>query len=62
MSNRLCSCDNCDWQGAESMLSADTASTPDLAARLDAGGVVPAGECPVCGALAYYDDETTEAK
>jgi hypothetical protein len=44
------------------MLSADTASTPDLAARLDAGGVVPAGECPVCGALAYYDDETTEAK
>ncbi|MCV7247671.1 hypothetical protein H7J07_05460 [Mycobacterium koreense] len=26
---------------------------PDLDERLEPGGVVPAGECPSCGALAY---------
>lgn len=28
---------------------------PDLLQRLDAGGTVPSGECPLCGALVYRE-------
>lgn len=28
-----------------------------LSERLDPGGMVPAGECPACGALAYLLDD-----
>jgi hypothetical protein len=28
-------------------------SIPNLRDRLDPGGMVPSGECPLCGALAY---------
>lgn len=45
----LTQCDNC-----RSLWSLDRLAPVDrLAERLDPGGVVPAGECPECGALAY---------
>lgn len=42
-------CDNCQWEGPEHQLQ----EIQHLAQRVDAGGEVPAGECPKCGALAY---------
>ncbi len=51
--NRLCGCDNCGWQCWESDMPQGLAGIPDLWERLDPGGVVPAGECPRCGALSY---------
>lgn len=42
-------CDDCDWEGT----ATDVNIAPDLEQRIDAGGEVPVGECPACGALAY---------
>ena len=42
-------CDNCDWIGPKTKL--DTIEDPS--SRLTPGGVVPSGQCPKCGALAY---------
>lgn len=42
-------CDNCEWGGAED----ECVEAKDLHARLTPGAIVPAGECPECGALAY---------
>lgn len=51
-------CDNCEWIGtAGNLLDID-----DLGQRLDAGGVVPAGQCPECNALAYLDAPPTWAR
>jgi len=44
-------CDNCGSIYTDSSVSG-LASIPDLAERLDPGGVVPSGECE-CGALVY---------
>lgn len=51
----ICCCDGCDWRGAAEELD----DIDRLHERLDAGGVVPAGECPACGALAYIDKDQT---
>lgn len=47
-------CDNCGttYQD-ETQLKHVFPDIPDLLQRLDVGGVVPAGECTGCGALAY---------
>ncbi|QPC87114.1 hypothetical protein GA830_10445 [Mesorhizobium sp. NBSH29] len=34
----------------------DLAAIKDMEQRIDPGEIVPAGECPECGALAYVDD------
>lgn len=47
-----CTCEDCGWRGPAEDL--DWISDPSY--RLDPGGVVPAGQCPECGALAYLDD------
>lgn len=52
-------CDNCDWRGSSDDLDQEIA---DLDQRVDAGGVVPAGECPSCGALAYLDRPEDRAR
>jgi hypothetical protein len=49
----LAVCDNCLLRCAVSALD----SIVDLGQRLDAGGEVPAGQCPACGALAYLRSE-----
>lgn len=49
--DRMCRCDNCGAQARESGLD----PIQDLEQRLDPGGVVPAGQCPSCGALSYLD-------
>lgn len=46
-------CDNCDWTGDDDALACTTSEIPNLAQRIDPGGVVPSGECPECGCLAY---------
>jgi hypothetical protein len=47
-------CDNCSrhYRSVKS-LKRVYPDIPDLLQRLDPGGVVPAGECPTCGALVY---------
>lgn len=49
MSARRAKCDNCRRVSAEEKLK----PIEDYFQRVGAGGVVPLGECPHCGALAY---------
>ncbi len=53
MDDEIFECDNCEWQGTEEELGATLHQIHHLAERLDVGGIVPGGECPDCGALAY---------
>ena len=46
-------CGNCEWEGTPAI---GLEEIPDLGIRLDAGGTVPSGECPECGALCYLKD------
>ena len=46
-------CGNCGRYFKEDQLVHVFPDIPDLAQRVEPGGVVPAGECPECGALAY---------
>lgn len=55
--NPACVCGNCDWTGT----AEDLNEAADLSERLDAGSVVPAGECPECCALAYLQDDGAAA-
>jgi hypothetical protein len=52
-------CDDCDWQGKAD----ECAPIRDPSERLNAGSEVPAGECPLCGCLAYIvnEDQAREA-
>lgn len=45
-------CDDC----GEEMLASQLDMITDIEERLTPGGIVPAGQCPHCGALAYYAD------
>lgn len=51
-----CQCDNCGWSGSMDDLRAQLDEVECGLERLDPGSVVPAGECPKCGAFAYIDD------
>ena len=48
-----CACDNCGK--VTSMI--DLEMITDIEERLDPGGIIPAGECPECGALAYVIED-----
>ena len=48
-------CDNCDWRGGDNELKSVFPDIPNLASRVEIGGIVPAGECPKCGSLCYGD-------
>lgn len=52
-----CACDNCGHECPAAELEA----IADLEQRLDAGGSVPAGQCPKCGALAYLKEDKRRA-
>ena len=54
MSEPLCKCDNCQWEGAADDLGIALFEIHHLADRLDPGSIVPAGECPECGSFAYF--------
>mgnify|MGYP000865274880 CR=1 FL=1 len=45
----LCACDDCGWTGALE----ETQPIRDFWSRVEPGGIMPAGECPRCGVLAY---------
>lgn len=49
-----CACDACDWKGPAGHVH--TIHDPEQ--RLEPGAVVPVGECPKCGVLAYLDEPT----
>lgn len=51
-------CDNCDWVGKPAELN----DIKDLWERITAGGTVPTGECPKCGAFAYPHEELKPEK
>jgi len=42
-------CDNC----SKIFDAIDLKDIEDLSLRIDAGGIVPSGDCPDCGALCY---------
>jgi Zn finger protein HypA/HybF involved in hydrogenase expression len=46
------SCQNCEWEGMDS----ETKEIEDISMRVSAGELVPAGECPLCGALCHNLD------
>ena len=46
-------CDNCDWDG----VGDDLDLISDFEERVSADCLVPAGQCPECGALAYLDSK-----
>jgi predicted RNA-binding Zn-ribbon protein involved in translation (DUF1610 family) len=51
-----CQCDNCGWAGAQG----DLDRISDYAERTAPGFMeMPAGQCPECGCLAYFEDEDT---
>lgn len=52
-----CRCDDCGTITIASKLE----EIDDIGERLDPGSIVPAGQCPECGALAYYLDEVAPA-
>ena len=54
--SHVAKCDNCgnSWFGSQ------LAVMRDIEQRLTANGVVPAGECPTCGALCYCLTPTHE--
>ena len=49
-------CDNCD----ERMTAAELNVIKRYSERVDEDGEEPAGECPHCGCLAYYNAEEDE--
>lgn len=51
-----CRCDCCDWFGPMQDLRAQLEEVEYPLERLEPGSIVPAGECPECGAFAYIDD------
>ncbi len=65
--NRPVECGDCNWTGDEGDIDVMIYDCSNLFERLDAGSVVPVGECPaqvmdskdgvsVCGAFVYYTD------
>lgn len=46
-------CQNCDWAGERK----DCNPIADIMERVDAGELMPAGECPKCGALCHFQRE-----
>ncbi|MBA7577973.1 hypothetical protein ES708_19829 [subsurface metagenome] len=52
----LCECGNCDWQGNVSKCN----KIHRLLDRVEAGGELPAGECPKCSALTYLIRQTSD--
>lgn len=46
---RPCQCDNCGWQGPAN----ETLPACDIQERIEAGNIIPIGECPECQALCY---------
>ena len=55
-------CDNCCRAfPVEGELDHVFPDIPDLVSRLDPGGIVPSGTCPVCGSLVYVTAEARVA-
>ena len=50
----MAACDNCGHRCP----SDDLDEYKDFWSRIAIGGIVPAGDCPKCGAFAYVEDET----
>ncbi len=59
---RLCECQSCDWTGPEADLK--PIEEQGIFDRVAPGEVMPAGECPKCGAVAHLtkpDDDSLAA-
>lgn len=58
--SKTVSCDNCGWTGSFD----DVNDILDFEERMSCpeGGIaiMPAGECPECGCLAYYDQDSRD--
>ena len=50
--NERVACDNCEWYGDIDEVN----DIKDPSERLNAGSVVPAGQCPKCDCLAYVTE------
>ena len=49
---RRVACQNCEWRGQES----ECDEIADFWSRVEPGEIMPAGECPACGALCHLKD------
>ncbi|AXK44051.1 hypothetical protein [Erythrobacter aureus] len=52
--NKPVECQNCDWKGTEDQVE----ELQDVSERVGPGETMPVGECPKCGAVAHYMDES----
>jgi hypothetical protein len=55
MNAQSCKCQNCEWRGTMDQLGCQLEDTADLLERVASGEIMPAGECPECGALAHLE-------
>ena len=51
---QFAACGDCNWHGLASFLE----PIKDIHERVAAGETMPAGECPICGALAHHKPVT----
>ena len=57
---RLVTCQNCGWKGTVGQC--EPIAPRYLPERVPAGDVMPAGECPQCGASAMLDEPPTPSR
>jgi hypothetical protein len=51
---QMAECQNCDWKGTEDEVVPEI---KDLWQRVEAGEIMPVGECPECGALCHFAEK-----
>ena len=55
MTTMIYRCDSCDFSTTNEETFHPLADSPRVFERLDAGGIVPDGDCPRCGAFVYRE-------
>ena len=54
-------CQDCGWEGPEEEMDNEWPAIPHIKDRISPGEIVPAGECPLCGALCHLKEGQHEA-
>jgi hypothetical protein len=60
MPPRAVFCADCSWEGHEGQVDVPFAEMCHIVDRIEPGGEVPVGTCPMCNALVYYDSDPHE--
>lgn len=55
-------CADCSWEGHEGQVDVPFAEMDHITDRIEPGGEVPVGTCPMCNALVYLEPEPSRIK